>query len=127
VNLSKVVLRRGADLVKWIQTTSEFYEGKLEKAIIDTWDRLEDYVNKIWRGNLAWLSTTFDCVEELVEAFMETFEGKIEEIEKKLLAVGLIKRLIQLYRDYSTWIEEIPIQDYVENVENMFTVRLIAY
>jgi hypothetical protein len=123
VDFANDLKKLGGNIIHWITEMSKKYEGKLEKAVMDLWEKVERYINGVWRENLAWVSTTFDLVEEMVDTFVDSIEGRIDEIEQKLLAVGMIRKMIQLYKDYATWIEEIPIHDYVENVENILTVR----
>lgn len=88
-----------------------------------SWDDVEKIVVKLWNDNAAWIQVISEEVEEFIDAVIEALEGKIEMLEEKLMAVGFVKYILNLYREYATWLDEIPIDDYVDAIEDFFQIR----
>lgn len=87
------------------------------------WDDLEDFVVQFWAENAEWIQGISEQMEEFLDALTEALEGRIEMLEEKLMAVGIVKKLLRLYRDYVTWLDELPIDDYVTAIEDFFQIR----
>ncbi|ODN05278.1 Apolipophorin [Orchesella cincta] len=100
------------------------YYGRLEELVINTWDELDEIVIRFWRNNAERIETLLEELEEWVDSVIEALEGRIEMLESKLLAVGFIKNLISIYRDYATWMDELPIDDYVTAIEEFFQIKV---
>lgn len=107
-------------------TVSNFvvkYYGRLELHVMQAWEDVEQLVVRVWSNNAAWIQMVSEELEEFIDALIEALEGKIEMLEEKLMAVGFVKTALQLYRDYATWLDEIPLDDYVEAVEEFFQIK----
>ncbi|CAL8077850.1 unnamed protein product [Orchesella dallaii] len=120
VNLCYYTMNAG----KIVSNAISKYYGRLEELVISTWDDMDEIVIRIWRNNAERIESLLEELEEWIDSLVEAFEGRIEMLESKLMAVGFIKNIIGLYRDYATWMDELPIDDYVTAIEDFFQIKV---
>lgn len=93
---------------------------------MDAWKEAEDFLESTWVENVAWTSSVFNRLWDIAKIVLDVLEGKIEQLENKLMAVGFFRRLVQLhnlYKDYATWLEEVPFTEFTRKIEAMMNVR----
>lgn len=87
------------------------------------WQETSDFVESVWQENVNLVSSTFTKIWDASKSLLDLLEGKIDEIEEKLMAVGLFRKFVEIYKDYATWFEEIPFQEFAKKIEDMMNIR----
>ena len=111
--------KAGKDVLVQIKQIWSQYAGHLEKTIMPLWDEAEKAIERMWRENFHILATFVDYLKDTYETIMHAIEGNVEALEKKIRAVGIIRKMNQWYKDYAAWIEELPIQHYIDDARQL--------
>lgn len=94
--------------------------------MIEYWTQAENFFITLWTENVSLVSSVFTRVWDGSKLLLDVLQGKIEQIEKKIMAVGLFRKLVQTYKNYATWIDELPIQEFTKKIEALMNIRLIS-
>jgi len=96
---------------------------KFEEIVMRSWDCLENYFDELWTNGLESCFVVLDVVTNILQIVSDGVEGRIEELEKKLMAVGVVQKIMKVYKEYSNWIEELSLLDIIEKIESIFNIK----
>lgn len=112
--------------VKMLTKLWEEKGGRLEDAVMALWDSAEEKAVDLWKEGAQNFLKFVKNMGQTYETIGEILDGNLEELERKVKGLGIVKRGREIYNNYITWIKDHPMQEYIEEAIHIFKEKLVV-
>ncbi|CAG7820252.1 unnamed protein product [Allacma fusca] len=100
------------------------YAGKMEQTFVPLWDSAESYVVGLYNSIWKYFAGYTEMLRETYIIIMDALEGRVEQLEKKILGIGFVRTAIRYYKSYATWIDELPMHEYFDEIVELLKIKI---
>lgn len=108
-----------ANCYEKMRLLSANYSGQLKQTVMNIWKSAEESVANTWKYYKDELNKILSKGRGLYDTINAAIEGNMDILEKKIYGIDLIKKLLCLYEDYTSWLEQLPVQGYVAEMKEL--------